>query len=112
MALRRALKRSASKLRELSSAWGARFATTDIPIWLATATSRTKKTNMLILVGPLLFILLGVSAVALKKRGLSGGEIFLFIVVGTVCIAVVMFGIPRLGIFRLRLKAVYPSQLY
>jgi hypothetical protein len=38
-----------------------------------------------------LFILLGVSAVALKKRGLSAGETFLFVAVGTAFIAVVMF---------------------
>jgi hypothetical protein len=38
-----------------------------------------------------------VSAVALKKRGLSGGEIFLFVAVGTVCIAIAMFGILAWG---------------
>jgi hypothetical protein len=33
----------------------------------------------------------------LKKRGLSGGEIFLFVAVGTVCIAIAMFGILAWG---------------
>jgi hypothetical protein len=49
------------------------------------------------LVGPLLLVLLGVAAVALKKRGLSGAEVVLFVVVGLVCIGVAMFGILAWG---------------
>jgi hypothetical protein len=41
------------------------------------------------LVGPLLLVLLGVAAVALKKRGLSGAE-------------VVLFGRCRVGLYRCR----------
>jgi hypothetical protein len=48
---------------------------------------------MIMLIGPLLLALLGIGAVALKKRGLSGGEVALFVVVGIVCIGVAMFGI-------------------
>jgi hypothetical protein len=47
---------------------------------------------MIMLVAPLLLVLLGVGAVALKKRGLSGVEVALFVVVGIVCIGLVMFG--------------------
>jgi hypothetical protein len=49
--------------------------------------------KMIVLVGPLLFILLGVTAVAAKKRGASGGKIALLVVFGTVCSVVAMFGI-------------------
>jgi hypothetical protein len=52
---------------------------------------------MIMLVGPLLLLLLGLAAVALKKRGLSGGEVVLFVIVGIVCIGAVMFGILAWG---------------
>ncbi len=52
---------------------------------------------MIVLVGPLLFILLGVMAVGAKRRGLSGGEVALIVIVGSVCIVVVMFGILAWG---------------
>jgi hypothetical protein len=52
---------------------------------------------MIVLVGPLLFILLGVIAVKAKSRGHSGGEVALIVVAGTVCIVVVMFGILAWG---------------
>jgi hypothetical protein len=45
------------------------------------------------LVGASLFILLGVTAVAAKKRGASGGGMALMAVSGTVCIVVAMYGI-------------------
>jgi hypothetical protein len=48
---------------------------------------------MIMLAGPLLFILLGVTAVAVKKGGASGGKIALTVVFGAVCIVVAMFGI-------------------
>ena len=44
------------------------------------------------LVGPLLFVLLGVGAVKARKAGLSGWEITLMVAVGSLCILVVMFG--------------------
>jgi hypothetical protein len=49
------------------------------------------------LVGPLLLVLLGVAAIALKKRGFSGGKVVLFVVVGIVCISAVMFVILAWG---------------
>jgi hypothetical protein len=49
------------------------------------------------LLGPLLLVLLGVAAVTLKKRGLSGVEVALFVVVGIVCIGLVTFGILAWG---------------
>ena len=52
---------------------------------------------MIVLVGPLLFILLGIMAVKAKRRGRSGAEVALIVVVGTVCIVVVMFGILAWG---------------
>jgi hypothetical protein len=52
---------------------------------------------MLVLVGPLLLFLLGIVAVKAKRRGRSGGEVTLIVVVGTVCIVVVMFGILAWG---------------
>jgi hypothetical protein len=52
---------------------------------------------MIMLVGPLLLVLLGVGAVALKKRGLSGAEVALFVAVGIVCTGLVMFGILAWG---------------
>jgi hypothetical protein len=52
---------------------------------------------MIMLVGPLLLALLGVVTVALKRRGLSGGELALFVVVGIVCIGALMFGILAWG---------------
>jgi hypothetical protein len=52
---------------------------------------------MLLLAGPLLFILLGVVAVKAKRRGLSGAEVALMVAVGGVCIVVAMFGILAWG---------------
>jgi hypothetical protein len=52
---------------------------------------------MIVLVGPLLLVLLAVAAVALKKRGLAGGAVALFVVVGLVCIGAVMFAILAWG---------------
>ncbi|HXO68804.1 MAG TPA: hypothetical protein VN838_07560 [Bradyrhizobium sp.] len=52
---------------------------------------------MIVLVGPLLFIVLGVIAVQAKRRGHSGGEVALIVVAGTACIVVVMFGILAWG---------------
>jgi len=50
-----------------------------------------------LLVGPVLFVLLGVGAVKAKKAGLSGWEITLIVAVGSLCILVVMFGILMWG---------------
>jgi hypothetical protein len=47
---------------------------------------------MTLLVGPVLFVLLGVGAVKAKKAGLSGWEIVLMVAVGSLCILVVMLG--------------------
>jgi len=44
-----------------------------------------------LLVGPLLFVLLGVGVKA-QKAGLSGWEITLMVAVGSLCILVVMLG--------------------
>jgi hypothetical protein len=50
-----------------------------------------------LLVGPLLFVLLGVGAVKARRAGLSGWEITLMVAVGSLCILVVMFGILMWG---------------
>jgi len=50
-----------------------------------------------LLVGPVLFVLLGVGAVKAKKAGLSGWEVTLMVAVGSLCILVVMLGILMLG---------------
>jgi hypothetical protein len=50
-----------------------------------------------LLVGPLLFVLLGVGAVTAKRAGLSGWEVFLMVAVGSLCILVVMLGILMWG---------------
>jgi uncharacterized membrane protein len=52
---------------------------------------------MIVLVGPLLFILLAFIAVKARRRGRSGGEVALIVVAGTVGIVVVMFGILAWG---------------
>jgi hypothetical protein len=52
---------------------------------------------MLMLIGPVLFVLLGIAAVKAKRAGLSGGEVALIVAVGTVCILGVMFGILAWG---------------
>ena len=52
---------------------------------------------MTLLVGPLLFVLLGVGAVKAKRAGLSGWEITLMVAVGSLCILVMMFGILTWG---------------
>ena len=52
---------------------------------------------MTLLVGPLLFVLLGFGAVKAKKAGLSGWEIVLMVAVGSLVILVVMFGILMWG---------------
>lgn len=52
---------------------------------------------MIILVGLLLFILLGAMAVIARRRGLSGWETALLIVVGAVCIIILVFGILAWG---------------
>ena len=46
-----------------------------------------------LLVGPLLFVLLGVGAVSAKKAGRSGREVALMVAVGSLFILVVMLGI-------------------
>jgi hypothetical protein len=48
---------------------------------------------MLMLVGPILFVLLGVMAVRARKAGLSGWEVALIVILGTLCIVAAMFGI-------------------
>ena len=48
---------------------------------------------MMLLTGPLLFVLLGFGAVKAKKAGLSGWEVALMIAVGSLVILVVTFGI-------------------
>ena len=52
---------------------------------------------MTLLVGPVLFVLLGVGAVKAKRAGLSGWEITLMVAVGSLCILVVMLGILMWG---------------
>ena len=53
--------------------------------------------QMTLLVGPLLFVLLGVGAVSAKKAGRSGGEVALMVAVGSLVILVVMLGILMWG---------------
>jgi hypothetical protein len=50
-----------------------------------------------LLVGPVLFVLLGVGAVKAKRAGLSGWEVTLMVAVGSLCILVVMLGILMWG---------------
>jgi threonine/homoserine/homoserine lactone efflux protein len=50
-----------------------------------------------LLVGPLLFVLLGVGAVKGRRAGLSGWETSLMVAVGSLCILVLMFGILMFG---------------
>ena len=52
---------------------------------------------MTLLVGPVLFVLLGVGAVKAKRAGLSGWEVTLMVAVGNLCILVVMLGILMWG---------------
>jgi hypothetical protein len=52
---------------------------------------------MIVLIGALLFIVLGVMAVKARRRDRSGGEVALIVLVGTVGIVVVMFGILAWG---------------
>ena len=52
---------------------------------------------MTLLVGPVLFVLLGVGAVKARKSGLSGWEVALIVAVGSLCILVVMLGILMWG---------------
>ena len=52
---------------------------------------------MTLLVGPVLFVLLGVGAVKAKRAGLSGWEVTLMVAVGSLCILVVMLGILTWG---------------
>jgi hypothetical protein len=47
---------------------------------------------MTLLVGPLLFVLLGAGAVGAKRAGRSGGEVALMVAVGSLVILVVMLG--------------------
>jgi hypothetical protein len=49
------------------------------------------------LVGPLLFVFLGIAAVKAKRAGLSGGEVALIVAIGTICILGAMFGILAWG---------------
>ena len=52
---------------------------------------------MTLLVGPVLFVLLGLGAVKAKRAGLSGWEVTLMVAVGSLCILVVMLGILMWG---------------
>jgi hypothetical protein len=52
---------------------------------------------VILLVGPVLFVLLGVGAVKAKKAGLSGWEVTLMVAVGSLCILVLMLGILTWG---------------
>ena len=52
---------------------------------------------MTLLVGPLLFVLLGVGAVKAKRAGLSGWEVALIVAVGSLWILVMMLGILMWG---------------
>ena len=58
---------------------------------------------MIMLIGVLLLVLLGVMAVAAKRRGASGGQMALIVVFGTVCTVAAIFGIFDPGILGLRL---------
>jgi hypothetical protein len=53
---------------------------------------------MTLLVGPLLFVLLGLGAVKAKKAGLSGWEVSLIVAVGSLCILRRDAGNPDVGI--------------
>jgi hypothetical protein len=48
---------------------------------------------LIVLGGLLLLLLLIVAAAALKRRGLSGGQLALFIAVGSIGVVIVIFGI-------------------
>jgi len=50
-----------------------------------------------LLVGPVLFVLLGVGAVKAKTAGLSGWEVTLMVAVASLCILVLMLGILMWG---------------
>ena len=52
---------------------------------------------MTLLVGPLLFVLLGFGAVKAKRAGLSGWEVTLMLAVGSLVIFVGMFGVLTWG---------------
>lgn len=52
---------------------------------------------MLLLVGPLLFVVLLIYAVRAKNNGLSGWEVAGKVVVGSLCIIMLMFGITMLA---------------
>ena len=52
---------------------------------------------MTLLVGPVLFVLLGVGAVKAKRAGLSGWEVTLMVAGGSLCILVGMLGILTWG---------------
>jgi len=52
---------------------------------------------MTLLVGPLLFVLLGAGAVGAKRAGRSGGAVALMVAVGSLVILVVMLGILMWG---------------
>ena len=52
---------------------------------------------MTLLVGPVLFVLLGVGALSAKKAGRSEGEVALMVAVGSLVILVVMLGILAWG---------------
>ena len=52
---------------------------------------------MTLLVGPVLFVLLGVGAVKAKRAGLSGWEVTLMVAGGSLCILVGMLGILMWG---------------
>jgi hypothetical protein len=52
---------------------------------------------MIVLIGPVLFILLILSAVWLQKRGLAGWKAALLVVAGSVLIVVIMFGLLFIG---------------
>ena len=47
---------------------------------------------MTLLLGPLMFALLGFGAVKAKRAGLSGWEVLLIVAVGSLCILVAMLG--------------------
>jgi hypothetical protein len=48
---------------------------------------------MLLLAGPLLFVLLFYAAVRARQADLSGARVALIVVVGAACVLVLMFGI-------------------
>jgi hypothetical protein len=49
------------------------------------------------LIGPLLFALLWYLAVKAKRNGLSGWEVALIVIIGSICIIIVMFGLLAWG---------------